>query len=68
MGIVYAAINKSIKGNPVKIGMTAKSIEDRMKGLNAANVLEPYICLYALDVGDKAKEIEKLLHKAFKKK
>ena len=67
MGIVYAATNKSHKGI-VKIGWSKKSAEERMKDLNSSpGVLQPFICLCALDAGDRAKEIETLLHKTFKK-
>ena len=67
MGIVYALTNEAFKEEHlVKVGMTKKgSVEDRMRALNTG-VPEPFECFYALEVGDRAKEIERLIFSAFK--
>lgn len=73
MGIVYIAVSdrmyyKDEDGELyefVKIGVTKaeETIEARMKSLNGTSTPYPLECLYALDVGDKAREAERLIHK-----
>ena len=73
MGIVYVAINDGMYDkdedgnfhNIVKIGLTRKdeSVEERMKSLNTSSAPYPFECIYAVDVGDKVREVERQVHK-----
>ena len=73
MGIVYIAVSDRMYYKDedgefyefVKIGITKgeETIETRMKSLNGTSTPYPLECLYALDVGDKARDAERLIHK-----
>ena len=73
MGIVYIAVSDRMYYKDedgefyefVKIGVTKgeETIETRMKSLNGTSTPYPLECLYALDVGDKARDAERLIHK-----
>ena len=73
MGIVYVAVNDGMYDkdedgnfhNIVKIGLTRKgeSVEERMKSLNTSSAPYPFECIYAVDVGDKVREVERQVHK-----
>lgn len=73
MGIVYIAVSDRMYYKDedgefyefVKIGITKdeETIESRMKALNGTSTPYPLECLYALDVGDKARVAERLIHK-----
>lgn len=77
MGVVYIAVSDRMYYRDedgklhefVKIGMTKgkETIESRMKSLNGTSTPYPLECLYAVDVGNKAKEAEKQIHKIFDK-
>lgn len=69
MGIVYVATNEGMKEfkngvKIVKIGMTKnnETLESRFKSLNNSSVPYPFECEYAIDVGDKEREVEKRIH------
>ena len=72
MGIVYVAINDGMYDkdedgnfyNIVKIGLTKKdeSVEERMKSLNTSSAPYPFRCVYAIDVGDNVRDVEKQVH------
>ncbi len=62
-GYVYLATNQSMK-DLVKIGMTTKSVEERMKELSGTGVPTPFICRFSREVGN-PREVEGRLHKEF---
>ena len=63
MGVVYVLTNRAMPGF-VKIGHTTQTIEDRIRSLNNTGVPYPFDCEAAWEFGD-AREVEKILHKAF---
>ncbi len=63
-GFVYLATNESMK-DLVKIGMTTKSVEERMKELSSTGVPTPFICRFSRKV-DNPHEVESRLHNLFK--
>ncbi len=62
-GIIYILINEAMPGY-VKVGKTADSIENRMKGLDTTGVPLPFECFYAAKVTD-ISFVERQLHDAF---
>jgi len=62
-GIVYILINQAMPGI-IKIGRTEKSIEERMKGLDATPTPLPFECYSAKQVPN-AKFTESKMHEAF---
>ena len=65
MGIVYILTNEGMQDDIIKIGMTdEESVEDRIRNLSRSSVPYPFECYYAIDVGDKAKEVESKVHAA----
>lgn len=64
-GYVYALINPAMPGY-VKIGMTTRSIDERIKELSSSTgVPHKYICVYYIKVND-CYLVEKKLHSLFK--
>jgi hypothetical protein len=63
--IVYILTNEAMPGY-VKIGMSEVGIIERMKTLYNTSVPVPFECYYAAKV-EKAKNVEKRLHRAFDK-
>ena len=64
-GFVYLATNESMQEGLVKIGMTSKSVEERMKGLSSeTGVPTSYVCRFSCEV-DNPREVEGRLHKLF---
>ena len=63
-GFVYLATNESMEGL-VKIGMTSKSVEERLKEISGTGVPTPYVCQFSCEV-DNPREVESRLHNLFK--
>lgn len=64
-GIVYLLKNETYNGL-VKIGITSKTIEERMGELYKTGVPTPFTCHYAIEL-DNYDKVEKALHFAFQK-
>lgn len=62
--IVYILINDAMPGF-VKIGFTAKDVEQRIRELDSSGLPLPFECFYAAKV-NRGKEVEKTLHDIFK--
>jgi len=62
-GIVYILTNESMP-EFVKVGLTEKDLEFRIKQLDSTSVPLPFECFYAARVED-CKKVERLLHDAF---
>jgi hypothetical protein len=62
-GIVYILVNEAMPGY-AKVGMTATSVEQRMKELDTTSMALPFECFFAMKVPD-MKQVERLLHDAF---
>lgn len=63
--IVYVLTNDAMPGI-IKIGMTQRSIEQRMRDLYSSGVPVPFECYHA-SVVQNAQDVEKRLHNAFEK-
>jgi len=64
MPIVYILTNQSMPGL-VKIGITNRNVEERMKELSSSSAVPlPFECYYALEVQN-AESIEKKIHHGF---
>ncbi|MBL8546596.1 MAG: GIY-YIG nuclease family protein [Hyphomonadaceae bacterium] len=61
--VVYVVTNSAMPGL-VKIGITQKSIEQRLKELDQTGVPLPFECFYAAIVSD-CRAVERALHEAF---
>lgn len=61
--IVYVVTNPAMPGL-VKIGITQKSIEQRLRELDQTGVPLPFECFYAAAVSD-CRAVERALHEAF---
>lgn len=62
-GILYCLVNDSMPGY-VKIGMTTRTVQDRMKELYTTGVPLPFQCLVAKHVDD-VEEKERIVHRIF---
>ena len=62
-GIVYILTNEAMPGY-VKVGMTEKSVVERIRSLDSTSLPYPFECFYAAKVSD-MRLTEKLLHDAF---
>lgn len=60
MSIVYILTNECMP-DVIKIGMT-DDLERRLKDLDTTGVPLPFECYYAVEVGDRAEDIEKSMH------
>ena len=63
MGIVYVITNPAMPGF-VKIGKTERTIEQRLRDLDATNIPVPFECIAAWEFEDAA-AVEAALHRAF---
>lgn len=62
-GIIYILTNAAMPGY-IKIGMTTKSLKERMSSLDSTSTPLPFECFYAMKV-DNVESVEKNLHGAF---
>ncbi len=63
-GFVYLATNESMK-DLVKIGMTFKPVEERLKEISGTGVPTLHVCRFSCEV-DNPREVESRLHNLFK--
>lgn len=61
--VVYVLTNPAMPGL-VKIGITQRTIEQRLRELDQTSVPLPFECFYAAEVGD-CRRVEGALHEAF---
>lgn len=66
IGIIYILVNEFMP-NLVKIGITERSVEQRIKELDNTNTPVPFQCVFAAEVNDIV-NVEKLIHTTFEDK
>ncbi|MBL0690493.1 MAG: GIY-YIG nuclease family protein [Alphaproteobacteria bacterium] len=65
-GIIYILTNSIFKDNIIKIGITNRTVNERIKELNSqTGVPFPFICYSAIEV-DNYKDIEKIIHEGYR--
>ena len=66
IGIIYILVNEFMP-NLVKIGITERSVEQRIKELDNTNTPVPFQCVFDAEVNDIV-NVEKLIHTTFEDK